>query len=223
MEKKSIYAKIIKVMDQVSRVPKNGFNDFHKYSYATEADLVDTIRPLLVETGLSYFATVKDVVREGELTRVQMDFVLADTETGETLTSCYYGEALDKGDKGIYKAYTGATKYFLMKTFLIATGDDPEADHGDNRNQTQGQKPTQPVRDTSRQQRTSSTPPVRKASDQADSYLEKIKRLAILLNMTPNDLGAFIRAKYRRSYKELKLEEQEEVLQHLQSLYGKGA
>ncbi len=35
------------------------------------------------------------------------------------------------GDKGTYKAITGATKYALMKTFLLETGDDPEvaSDH----------------------------------------------------------------------------------------------
>ena len=30
------------------------------------------------------------------------------------------------GDKGIYKAITGANKYALLKTFLLETGDDPE-------------------------------------------------------------------------------------------------
>ena len=38
------------------------------------------------------------------------------------------GAGDDGADKGLYKAYTGAVKYFLMKTFLIPTGDDPEAD-----------------------------------------------------------------------------------------------
>jgi hypothetical protein len=57
-------------------------------------------------------------------------------DTGETLTSIYKGEGEDEGDKGLYKAYTGATKYFLTKNFLISSGDvlndvepnDPEAD-----------------------------------------------------------------------------------------------
>ena len=30
------------------------------------------------------------------------------------------------GDKGIYKAITGANKYALLKTFLLEKGDDPE-------------------------------------------------------------------------------------------------
>lgn len=115
-------------MSQVNRVPKNGYNSFHKYNYATESDLTESIRPILIEAGLAFFTTVLEQNREGEFTKVKMEFTLVDIDTGETLKSTYWGEGQDKGDKGLYKAYTGATKYFLMKTFLIPTGDDPEGD-----------------------------------------------------------------------------------------------
>lgn len=128
MSKKTIYAKIAKVMSQVERVPKNGYNNFHKYHYATESDLNEAIRPILHDAGLAFFSNVVEQERDGEFTKVKMEFTLADVETGETLTSTFWGEGQDKGDKGLYKAYTGATKYFLMKTFLIPTGDDPEQD-----------------------------------------------------------------------------------------------
>jgi hypothetical protein len=138
-EQKSIFAKISKVMSMVSRVPKNGYNAFHKYNYATESDLTESIRSILFEIGLAFFSSVLDQERSGEFTKVKMEFTLADTETGEVLKSVYWGEGQDKGDKGLYKAYTGATKYFLMKTFLIPTGDDPEADSStDERNAAKG-------------------------------------------------------------------------------------
>lgn len=131
----SIYSKILQVMKEVEKVPKNGYNQFHKYYYATESDLTESIRPILIDAGLAFFATVLEQSREGEFTKVKMEFTLADTETGETLKSIFWGEGQDKGDKGLYKAYTGATKYFLMKTFLIPTGDDPEGDSSvDERN-----------------------------------------------------------------------------------------
>lgn len=140
---KSIYSKVGKVMSQVSRVPKNGYNSFHKYNYATESDLTESIRPILLEAGLAFFSNVLEQDREGEFTKVKMEFTLADIETGEVLTSIYWGEGQDKGDKGLYKAYTGATKYFLMKTFLIPTGDDPEADNTtDEHNSKQAPKQT---------------------------------------------------------------------------------
>ena len=127
-ENTNIYKKISQVMAQVNRVPKNGYNSFHKYNYATESDLTESIRPILIECGLAFFTTVLEQNREGEFTKVKMEFTLVDIDTGEMLKSTYWGEGQDKGDKGLYKAYTGATKYFLMKTFLIPTGDDPEAD-----------------------------------------------------------------------------------------------
>lgn len=136
---KTIYAKIADVMGKVSRVKKSGYNSFHKYEYVTESDLTESIRSILLESGLAFFSSVLEESREGEFTKVKMEFTLADTETGEVLKSVYFGEGQDKGDKGLYKAYTGAVKYFLMKTFLIPTGDDPE---GDSTVDEQNSKPT---------------------------------------------------------------------------------
>ncbi|WP_066639212.1 ERF family protein [Desulfolucanica intricata] len=142
---KAIYAKLAKVMSMVERVPKNGYNKYHNYSYTTETDLSESIRPILIECGLAFFSSVEEQERNGEFTKVKMKFVLADNESGEILESYYYGEGQDKGDKGLYKAYTGATKYFLMKTFLIPTGDDPEqdAENPGKSSKSQGTEPPQ--------------------------------------------------------------------------------
>ncbi|MCM3180199.1 ERF family protein [Cytobacillus horneckiae] len=125
-QKCSIYNKIAEVMSKVSHVPKNGYNAFNKYKYTTESDLTEAIRPILNEVGLAFISTVLEQERNGDFTKVKMEFTLIDTDTSETIKSIYWGEGQDKNDKGLYKAYTGATKYFFMKTFLIPTGDDPE-------------------------------------------------------------------------------------------------
>ena len=41
--------------------------------------------------------------------------------------------AIDKGDKAIYKARTGALKSFFANTFWVATHDDPERDDNDKK------------------------------------------------------------------------------------------
>ena len=41
--------KLARVLADVRRVPKTGRNDFHKYDYATESDLVDHLRDKLAE------------------------------------------------------------------------------------------------------------------------------------------------------------------------------
>jgi hypothetical protein len=135
-----IFKKMAKVMEKISRVPKNGKNKFFNYDYVTEADLTDHIRPILAEEGIAFTSTVLEATKtpvekegskenkEGAISTVKMLFRLIDADDGSSIESVFLGEGSDKGDKGFYKAYTGCTKYFLMKTFLVATGDDPEDD-----------------------------------------------------------------------------------------------
>jgi len=49
-----------------------------------------------------------------------------DVDTAEEISVKVAGEGLDPGDKAPYKAMTGALKYALLQSFLLATGDDPE-------------------------------------------------------------------------------------------------
>ena len=56
----------------------------------------------------------------------KLNFILTDIETGFYEVTTITGEGIDKGDKAGYKAYTGALKYYLANTFMVATGDDPE-------------------------------------------------------------------------------------------------
>jgi hypothetical protein len=126
----SLYAKLVEVMKAVGYVPKRGRNEFHKYDYVTEADLVEAVRNELSSRGIVMLAQATDITREGTLTTVHMEFLFVDPESGEQHQAKWIGTGEDKGDKGLYKAYTGAIKYFLMKSFLIPTGDDPERDDG---------------------------------------------------------------------------------------------
>ncbi len=128
-----IFKKMAKVMEKISRVPKNGKNLHFGYDYVTEADLTDHIRPILAEEGIAFTSTVLETnkvptEKDSMLSTVKMLFRLIDAEDGSNIESVFLGEGIDKGDKGFYKAYTGCVKYFLMKTFLVATGDDPEND-----------------------------------------------------------------------------------------------
>lgn len=129
--------KLAEVLSDVTRVPKNGRNDFHKYDYVTESDLVDHIRDKLAKKGVALFPSVREHHTEEMqdakhrtvfLTTVMLDVTLIDGESGDMMTTSWVGQGLDNADKGYYKAYTGAIKYFLLKTFMISTGDDPEID-----------------------------------------------------------------------------------------------
>lgn len=148
MERK-LAAKLAKIMGEVRNVEKNGVNSFHNYKYAMEQDMLVAVREKLalanifVLTGISS-VDVKDTAKDGFLTTIRTVHTFVDGETGETLEASSAGQGTDKGDKGIYKAITGATKYFISKNFLIPTGDDPES--FDEKRESAGRAPKQAVR-----------------------------------------------------------------------------
>jgi hypothetical protein len=122
------------VMSKVSYVQKGSRNDFHKYNYVGEADLLEKLRPAMLEAGLLLIPSIKGVspIDEHGVTTVQMEYTLIHKD-GDIWPSviCAAGQGGDKnkngvGDKGLYKAITGANKYLLFKLFQIETGDDPE-------------------------------------------------------------------------------------------------
>lgn len=145
MSEKQLIKKLSEVMKQVERIPKTGFNKFHQYHYATEADVNEAVRKELAERNVMMIPHVKSCVyREHKtakgnteyITTVEVEFTFMDGDTGEKIVFSSFGEGQDAGDKGVYKAVTGAQKYALMKAFMIPTGDDPEGDSGtDERNQ----------------------------------------------------------------------------------------
>lgn len=121
-----LLAKLLAVMEATGHVQKNGHNDFHNYDYVTEADLLEAVRGHLTGNRILVLPAVVSTSHEGTLTTVMMEYTFYDVDSGESLTQTWAGQGDDKGDKGVYKALTGATKYFLVKSFLISTGDDPE-------------------------------------------------------------------------------------------------
>jgi hypothetical protein len=133
-----IFAALHQVMKSCGYVQKTGKNTFHGYKYAGEADLLQTLRPAMVEAGLLLMPSVRDVSppdQHGNVT-VVVEYTLAH-ESGEVwhekITAVGCGNDLSPksgriGDKGVYKALTGANKYLLFKLFQIETGDDPERD-----------------------------------------------------------------------------------------------
>ena len=111
---------------------KGGQNDFDHYSYFSEAQYKELFTELFSKNNLELkFSELEYNTFEGSgkncngrMTRIE--FFLYDVETGFFETTVITGEGMDKGDKAGYKAYTGAVKYYLADTFLVATGDDAE-------------------------------------------------------------------------------------------------
>ena len=151
---RTLVRKLAEVMKEVKYIQKTGYNSFNNYKYATEADVNEKIREVLAERNVIMIPSVKNhsvrehVNRKGHteyIVTVEVEFTLMDGETGETIIFTTFGEGQDAGDKGTYKAITGAQKYALMKAFMIPTGDDPEGDSGvDERNHENANRQEKP-------------------------------------------------------------------------------
>lgn len=111
---------------------KEGINSFDKYKYFSEAQYKILFTQLFSKYGLELtfdeedYSMYQGTEKQSQGRTVRLAFTLTDVTTGFSETGAITGEGMDKGDKAGYKAYTGALKYYLANTFMVATGDDPE-------------------------------------------------------------------------------------------------
>jgi hypothetical protein len=132
--------KLAGILSQTGRLKKEGHNEHFNYDFITESTLSGAVRDLLAAAGVFLFTSVisqevREIVQPGKqeqgerrtlLTLVTTEHTFVDGDSGESFTVKSQGHSLDNGDKGVYKAITGAVKYALYKNFLFPTGDDPE-------------------------------------------------------------------------------------------------
>lgn len=133
---KTLVQKLAEVALAVERIPKRGWNDFHKYEYATEADIAEAVRAELAGRHLIMFPDVqsmdwrdgrdKDGKSGAPICLLNVRWTIKDGDSGEEILYHVPGAGQDSGDKGCYKALTGSQKYALLKLLQIPTGDDPE-------------------------------------------------------------------------------------------------
>ena len=134
---KNLAKKLVEVMKECGHVAKNGSNDFHKYKYATAADVLQLVNDSLtkhgimsaVETNLIEMREVTTAKGNSEnLATVETIVTLTDSDSGEQIKIKGLGSGQDAGDKSVAKAQTMAIKYAYLLSFAISTVDDPEAD-----------------------------------------------------------------------------------------------
>ena len=131
----SLRQKLAVVRRRLAYVQKRGYNERKNYNYVTAADIAGAVGDILAELGVVVVPRLESISHEPSRTsrsegehvaRVVMTYTFMDVDTAEEITVKVAGEGLDAGDKAPYKAMTGALKYALLQSFLLATGDDPE-------------------------------------------------------------------------------------------------
>jgi len=129
----TLFGKMAAVMGSVRTLEKTGRNTYDKYDYVTADAIAIAIgremakqKLVLIPSVTSVDTTEYTTAKGGTNFRtvVHMDMTLACGDTGATCAAAWVGEAIDRSDKSISKAIVSATKYFLLKTFLLAGGDD---------------------------------------------------------------------------------------------------
>ena len=134
---------------------KGGVNDYDKYRYFSEAQYKELFTELFSDAGLELsfneveYNTFTGSEKQANGRMPRLNFILTDVDTGFYEETTITGEGIDKGDKAGYKAYTGALKYYLANTFMVATGDDPEKDSPDTKMNTK--KPSEGKKATPKQ------------------------------------------------------------------------
>lgn len=129
----TLFGKMAAIMGSVRTLEKTGRNTYDKYDYVTADAIAIAIgremakqKLVLIPSVTSVDTTEYTTAKGGTNFRTvaHMDMTLACGDTGATWSAAWVGEAIDRSDKSISKAIVSATKYFLLKTFLLAGGDD---------------------------------------------------------------------------------------------------
>lgn len=137
--------KVAEAKSKVEAVGKNGRNSDQNYNYVKSEDVTETARQALNEAKVVVLPPTLIEVdfldlqsrsgSGGMFVKAWFEFRVVDGESGEGYSTAKLGTATDyPGDKAIFKAETGATKYFLSALLSIPMGDgsDPETtEHGD--------------------------------------------------------------------------------------------
>lgn len=147
----SLAAKIAAISKDLGAIKKGGHNKEQHYDFIEYAAVSGKIRELLDKHGVAIIPTVTDYERDdvrsgsgktGFHYTLKMTFTVINADDQEDrIVATWMGESTDWGDKGINKAETSGTKYFLMRLFNISEKGDADNDPDSQDNSATESKP----------------------------------------------------------------------------------
>jgi hypothetical protein len=134
----SLATKLAIIGKEIGVVDKSGRNQQQNYNYIEYSVVAGRIRELFDKYRVIIIPSVENISKD-EITNkyggkgyhyvITMSFTLINGDDQEDReVTMWAGEASDYGDKGINKAETAGTKYFLMRLFNISEKDSEDAD-----------------------------------------------------------------------------------------------
>lgn len=135
----SLAEKLAAIGKEIGAVDKSGKNTQQKYNYIEYGVVAGKIRELFDKYHIIIIPNVESI-QQDEITSkydskgyhfiLKMKFKIINGDNQEEVEEAtWVGEGSDYGDKGINKAETSGTKYFLMRLFNVSEkGDDNDAE-----------------------------------------------------------------------------------------------
>ncbi|MFW6030950.1 MAG: ERF family protein [Myxococcota bacterium] len=149
----NVYEALGAAMAEVGHAEKRGrivFKNGRSYNFASDADVVEAVRPAMVAHGLAlvparYTVTADTILEDGtRYVRLEAHFELVHASGPEQVIKVQtWGEGIDGGDKALSKAMTGAYKYALRQLFTLQIDDASDPDHHASPQQRQGPRQQQ--------------------------------------------------------------------------------
>ena len=141
----TIYKKLLNIQRDL-KAPKGQYNNFGKYSYRNAEDIMEALKPLLVENNATTYVEDDTIEYIGQRYYLVATISFVDVETGEKITvkARAREEENKKGMDGSQitgAASSYARKYALSGLFLI--DDNKDADGNEYHKQNDQQKPKQ--------------------------------------------------------------------------------
>ena len=134
----TLAAKLARIGKEIGAVSKSGTNQQQKYNYIEYGVVAGRIRELFDTYGVIIVPRVDDYQTDVVATKaggrgyhyvLKMSFRLINSDDrDDSIEATWLGESADYGDKGINKAETSGTKYFLMRLFNVSEKDEGESD-----------------------------------------------------------------------------------------------
>lgn len=133
-----VFRKMLKIQAATRSLAPNaeGQTGAARYHYVAGAKVLGIVRPLMDSLGLLLSQEILDITntpisymtRSGEkmemFTTIHLRFTWTDTEDGSSVSHEFYANGMNAFDKGLGSALTYAERYYIMKTFHIATDED---------------------------------------------------------------------------------------------------
>lgn len=125
----TIFQKLQNIQSRL-KVEKKNYNDFGRYNYRSCEDILEAVKPLLVENNLALVMT-DEVEAVGERYYIQATAILYDTENGTNISATAYAREAKEKKKMDDAQVTGssssyARKYALNGLFAIDDAKDSD-------------------------------------------------------------------------------------------------